>query len=70
MDCVASDETPLETGEDGRAALEIIFAPYESARTGSRTARPFRPPAWALSPIHCWKPWLSADCPAELKMAD
>ena len=69
-DCVASDPQPLETGEDGRAMLEIIYAACQSARTGSQITLPFTPPAWAHGPLHCWKPWLSPDCPVELKMAD
>lgn len=32
--CVAEDTTPLETGEDGRAVLEIIYAAYRAARDG------------------------------------
>src|SRR2546425_9537638 len=28
-------------GEDGRAVLEVIFAAYESARTGQRVSLPF-----------------------------
>ena len=55
------------TGEDGKAVLKIIYAAYESARTGRRVELPFTPPTWAHSPIHCWKPWLSPDCPEELK---
>ncbi|MCE5218193.1 hypothetical protein LLH03_14310 [bacterium] len=31
---------------------------------------PYDPPVWAHSPIHCWKPWLSPDCPDELRMED
>jgi predicted dehydrogenase len=33
VNCVQQDLTPLETGEDGRAVLEIIFAADESAGT-------------------------------------
>jgi myo-inositol 2-dehydrogenase / D-chiro-inositol 1-dehydrogenase len=65
-DCVLNDRQPLETGEDGKAVLEIIFAAYESARTGRKVALPFTPPVWAHSPIHCWKPWLSSDYPENL----
>jgi len=61
-DCVLNDTQPLETGEDGREVLRMIFAAYESARTGQRVDFPWDPPAWAHSPIHCWKPWLSPDC--------
>ena len=32
--CVAEDEVPRETGEDGRAVLEIIYAAYRAARHG------------------------------------
>jgi myo-inositol 2-dehydrogenase / D-chiro-inositol 1-dehydrogenase len=32
--CVAQDAVPLETGEDGRAVLEIIYAAYRAARHG------------------------------------
>ena len=62
-----NDKEPMETGEDGKAVLEIIFAAYESARTGCKVPLPFTPPSWAHSPIHCWKPWLSPVCPEGLK---
>jgi len=42
VDCVRLDTTPLVTGEDGRAVLEVIFAAYESARTGRKVSLPFR----------------------------
>jgi predicted dehydrogenase len=32
--CVAEDALPRETGEDGRAVLEIIYAAYRAARCG------------------------------------
>ena len=67
IDRILNDKQPMETGEDGKAVLEIIFAAYESARTGCKVALPFTPPTWAHSPIHCWKPWLSPDCPSELR---
>jgi predicted dehydrogenase len=41
VDCVAHDRQPKETGEDGRAVLEMIYAAYESARTGQAVALPF-----------------------------
>lgn len=34
IDCVANDREPSVTGEDGRAALEIILAAYRSAHEG------------------------------------
>ena len=39
--CVREDLTPLVTGEDGRVVLEMIYAAYESARTGAKVALPF-----------------------------
>jgi len=42
VDCVKNDKEPLETGEDGRKVLEMLFAAYESARTGKRVAMPFK----------------------------
>lgn len=44
-DLVEAHETgrdPLSTGEDGRGALELTFAIYESARRGERLTAPFR----------------------------
>lgn len=41
VDCVKNDKQPLETGEDGKAVLEMIFAAYESARTGRKIGIPF-----------------------------
>jgi hypothetical protein len=32
--CVAEDAVPSETGEDGRAVREIIYAAYRAARDG------------------------------------
>jgi myo-inositol 2-dehydrogenase / D-chiro-inositol 1-dehydrogenase len=32
--CVADDLQPLETGDDGRAVLELIYAAYKAARHG------------------------------------
>ncbi len=41
VDCIRNDTPPLETGEDGRAVLEMVFAAYESARTGKKVELPF-----------------------------
>lgn len=54
VDCVQNDKTPLVTGEDARAVLEVIFAAYESARNGCKVALPFV--TEALRPIDLWKP--------------
>jgi hypothetical protein len=40
------------SGEDGRAVLEVIFAAYESARTGRRVLLPFE--TSAHRPIELW----------------
>jgi predicted dehydrogenase len=54
VDCVQHDKTPLVTGEDGRAVLEVIFAAYESARTGQKVRLPFA--TTAAKPIDLWRP--------------
>ena len=41
IDCVKNDKTPLVTGADGRAVLEMIYAAYQSARTGAKVSLPF-----------------------------
>jgi hypothetical protein len=51
---VANDKTPLETGEDGRAVLEIILAAYASAGSGRKIALPFTTDV--SRPIELWKP--------------
>ena len=53
INCVLGVEEPLETGEDGKAVLEIIFAAYESAGTGRKVALPFTPPE-GKRPIELW----------------
>ena len=53
LDCVANDEEPLETAEDGRAVLEIMFACYESAATGRRIDFPYTP-SEPSSPVAVW----------------
>jgi len=55
VDCVKNDRAPLETGEDGRATMEIIMAAYESAATGRKVALPFKTDA--KTPI---EPWLKS----------
>ncbi len=53
VDCVANDKQPIETGEDGRAVLEVLFAAYESAGTGRKITLPFH--SDASRPIDLWK---------------
>jgi predicted dehydrogenase len=54
VDCVQNDKQPLVTGQDGRAVLEVIFAAYESARTGRKVALPFK--TAAKRPYELWRP--------------
>ncbi len=54
IDCVQNDKQPLVTGEDGRVVLEVLFAAYESARTGRKVELPFK--TTARKPIDLWKP--------------
>src|SRR5712692_9433323 len=53
VDCVLEDQQPLETGEDGRAVLEVMFACYESAATGRRIEFPYKP-SHPERPIDSW----------------
>jgi predicted dehydrogenase len=52
VDCVQNDKSPAVTGEDGRTVLAVIFAAYESARTGRKVPFPFESPA--RKPIDLW----------------
>jgi len=56
VDCVQNDKPPLVTGDDARVVLEVIFAAYESARTGRKVELPFH--TTAARPIDLWKPML------------
>ncbi len=53
LDCVLNDQQPLETGEDGRKVLEIMFACYESAASGKRIEFPYTP-SHPARPIDVW----------------
>jgi predicted dehydrogenase len=50
--CVREGTKPVVTGEDGRAVLEMLYAAYESARTGQKVALPFRPRV--KKPVDLW----------------
>ena len=54
VDCVQNDKQPIVTGEDAREVMKIIFAAYESARTGRKVSLPFETDA--KKPIDLWKP--------------
>lgn len=53
VECVADDKEPLETGEDGRAVLEIILGAYQSAGESRKIILPGKKPAG--QPISLWK---------------
>jgi predicted dehydrogenase len=53
IDCVRNDKTPLVTGEDGRAVLEMMYAAYASARSGAKVALPFHPKV--NKPVDLWR---------------
>jgi predicted dehydrogenase len=42
-DCIRDDTAPVPDAEDGRKALDMILAAYESARTGRHVTFPGRP---------------------------
>ena len=52
-DCVARDEQPLVTGEDGRVVLEAVLAAYQSAGTG-RAVDLRLGPVDVRQPIELW----------------
>lgn len=54
VNCVAGAETPIETGEDGREVLKIIYAAYQSAGEGRKIEWPYQPPT-VEKPIDLWK---------------
>ena len=51
--CVRDDREPRETGEDGRAVMEILLAAYASAGQGRRIDLPFH--SDAARPYDLWK---------------
>jgi predicted dehydrogenase len=53
--CVLNDQTPRETGEDGIATLEIIYAAYESAGTGKKVTWPYKPERPHEVPVNLWR---------------
>jgi predicted dehydrogenase len=52
LECVREGKTPLVTGQDGRAVLEMLYAAYASARTGQKVSLPFRPAV--RRPVDLW----------------
>ena len=55
VNCALGNETPVETGEDGREVLKIIYAAYQSAGEGRKITWPYDPPT-VNKPIDLWKP--------------
>ena len=55
MDCVKNGKEPVVTGKDGREVLRMIYAAYESARTGKKTALPGHPEKVPY-PMALWRP--------------
>lgn len=54
VNCVLGKEEPIETGEDGREVLKIIYAAYQSAHEGRKITWPYDPPK-VEKPIDLWK---------------
>lgn len=54
VDCVKNDKQPIITGEDGKAVLEIIYAAYASAGSGTKILLPFK--TEVDKPYKLWKP--------------
>ena len=54
VNCVLGTETPMETGQDGRDVLEIMYAAYQSAGEGRRIDFPYQAPKVA-KPIDLWR---------------
>jgi len=53
--CAMGKEKPVETGADGRAVLEILYAAYHSAGEGRKIAFPYAPPPGVKKPIDLWR---------------
>jgi myo-inositol 2-dehydrogenase/D-chiro-inositol 1-dehydrogenase len=54
VNCVLGKEQPMETGEDGREVLKIMYAAYQSAGEGRKISWPYEPPK-VSKPIDLWK---------------
>lgn len=54
VNCVLGKETCVETGEDGREVLRIMYAAYQSAGEGRKVEFPYTPPV-VQKPIDLWK---------------
>ncbi len=54
INCIRTGGTPVETGADGRAVLEIMIAGYLSAATGQKVMFPFKDPGGYKVPVDIW----------------
>jgi len=54
INCIQNGEEPMETGRDGLATLEVIYAAYESAGTGRRITWPYVPKSPGEVPVNLW----------------
>lgn len=54
VNSVLGKETCMETGEDGREVLKVIYAAYQSAGEGRKIEFPYEPPI-VSKPIDLWK---------------
>jgi myo-inositol 2-dehydrogenase/D-chiro-inositol 1-dehydrogenase len=52
IECVRENKTPLVTGDDGRAVMEMIYAAYASAGAGKKINLPFT--AKVNKPVDLW----------------
>jgi predicted dehydrogenase len=57
VDCLRTESEPLETGADGRVALEVVYAAYLSAGRGERVHLPLQlsDEEAATAPYLLWK---------------
>jgi len=56
VDSIRQGRPPAQTGEDGRAVLEMLLAAYASAGRGSAVSLPFRPGPEVHLPVELWRP--------------
>jgi predicted dehydrogenase len=54
VNCILGKATPMETAEDGREVLKILYAAYQSAGEGRKITFPYAPPV-VEKPIDLWK---------------
>jgi predicted dehydrogenase len=54
INCALNGGTPMESGEDGKAVLEIMIAGYMSAAQGRKIEFPFEDPGDYNTPVEIW----------------